>query len=80
MNHSPNHVQPVPAEHALAADRQVVPPGRDELEKVLEVIVADVGVEELFARAIHQADVHLVRVQVDSAIELGGGGVVFHSL
>jgi hypothetical protein len=52
--------------------------GFDELEEVLEVVVLDVAVDQLLALAIHDADVHLVSVQVDSAVELCGGGVVFH--
>ena len=70
--------QPVPAEHAFAAHGQVVAIRLDELEEELEVVVSDVGVDEFFALGIHEADVHLVRMQVDSAVELGGGGVVFH--
>ena len=71
--------QPIPAEHALAADRQVVPVGLDELEKEGEVVVFDIGVDELLALAIHDADVHLARMQIDSAVELGRGGVILHN-
>jgi hypothetical protein len=39
---------------------------------------SNVGVDALFALAIHDADVHLVSVQVDSAVELRGGSVVLH--
>ena len=42
--------QPIPAEHAFGADGQVVAIRRDELEEEGEVIVADVGVDELLAR------------------------------
>jgi len=35
-------------------------------------------VDELVAVPIHEADIHLAGVKVDSAVELGGGGVVFH--
>jgi hypothetical protein len=52
----------------------------DEPEEEVEVIVFDVGVDQLFALAIHDADIHLARVEVDSAVELRGGGVVFHVL
>ena len=38
----------------------------------------DVAVEELFALAVHEADVHLVGVEVDSAVVFGGGGVILH--
>ena len=40
--------QPIPAEHALGADGQVVAIGRDEFEEEVEVVVVDVGVDELF--------------------------------
>jgi hypothetical protein len=46
---------------------------RDELEEELEVIVPDVGMDELVALAVHEADVHLVGVEINSAVELGGG-------
>ena len=70
--------QPVPAEQAFGADGQVVTVRGDELEEELEVIVADVGVDELLTVPIHEADVHLAGMEVDSAVELGGRGVVFH--
>jgi hypothetical protein len=53
--------------------------GRDEVEKIGEVIVFDVAVDELFAVAVQDADIHLAGVQINSAVELGGGGVVFHN-
>jgi len=40
-----------------------VPVGLDELEKKGEVVVFDIGVDELLALAIHDADVHLAGVQ-----------------
>jgi hypothetical protein len=40
--------------------------------------VLDVLVEEFGTLAIDDADVHLAGVEVDSAVELGGGLVVFH--
>ena len=52
--------------------------GGDALEEELEVVVADIGVDQFLALAVHKADVHLARMQIDSAVELGGGGVVFH--
>jgi hypothetical protein len=73
--------QPVPAEHAFAVPRwrdQVVAIGGDEFEEELEVVVLDVGVDEFPALAIHDADVHLPGMEIDSAIELGGGGVILH--
>jgi hypothetical protein len=72
--------QPVPAEHAFAADGQVMLVGLDELEEELEVVVPDVGVDQLLALAIHEADAHLLGVQVESAVELGGGSVAFHNV
>ena len=71
--------QPIPAEHALGADGQVVAIGRDEFEEISEVIVFNVGVDELFAVAVQHADIHLAGVQINSAVELGGGGVILHS-
>jgi hypothetical protein len=53
--------------------------GGDQLEEIIEVVVFDVGVDQLFALAIHDADVHLARMQIDSAIELCGRCVVLHS-
>jgi len=72
--------QPIPAEHAFATDRQVMLVRLDELEEELEVVVLDVGVDPFVALPIHDADVHLARVQIDSAIEFGGGGVILHTL
>ena len=72
--------QPIPAEHALGADGQIVAIGRDELEEIGEVIVADVGVDEYFAGAVHDADIHLASVEINSAVEFRGGGVVFHGV
>jgi hypothetical protein len=53
---------------------------RDELEEEIEVVVFDVGVDKLFTLAVHDTDIHLARVEADSAVELRGGGVVFHVL
>ena len=71
--------QPMPAEQALGADGEAVAVRLNEFEEVREVVVLDVAVEELFAVAVHEADVHWVGVEVDSAVVIGGGGVVFHS-
>ena len=70
--------QPIPAEHAFGADGQVVTIRGDEFEEELEVVVFDVGVDEFPAAAVHEADVHLPGMEVDSAIELCGGGVILH--
>ena len=72
--------EPIPAEHAFGADRQIVAIGRDEFEEIGEVIVLDVGVDEFFAVAVQDADIHLARVQINSAVVLGGRRVVFHGV
>ena len=65
--------QPIPAEHAFAAHGQILLIRLDQLEEIAEVVIEDVGVDQLFALAIHHADVHLACVQIDSAVELGRG-------
>ena len=72
--------QPIPPEHAFGADGQVVAIRRDELEEVSEVIVPDVGVDELFTVPVHEADVHLAGMEVDSAVEFCGRGVILHNV
>ena len=73
---APRHRSP---EHALATDREALFVGLDELEEVSEVIVLDVGVDQFFALPIHEADLHLAGVQIDSAVEFGRGGIILHS-
>lgn len=70
--------EPIPAEHAFAADGEVVFIGFDQFEEEIEVVVFDVGVDEFFTLPIHHADVHLACVEVDSAIELRCRGVILH--
>ncbi len=41
-------------------------------------VVSGIRVEEVFAVAIDDADVHWAGLEVDSAVELGGGLVVVH--
>jgi hypothetical protein len=65
--------QPVPAEHALSAHGEAVAIGFDQLEEVGEVVVLDVAVDQFLALAVPDADVHLVRVQINSAVVFGGG-------
>jgi len=72
--------EPEPAEHAFAADGQIMLVGSNELEEEVEVIVADVGMDEDFAGAIHEADVHLTGMEIDSAVEFRGGGIILHSV
>ena len=71
--------QPIPAEHAFATDGQAVSVRLDQLEEELEVVVLDAGVDQYFTLPVHDADVHLARVQIDSAVVFGRGGVIFHS-
>src|SRR6266496_548983 len=71
---------PMPAEHAFATHREAVLVRRDELQEQVEVVVADVGVDQFLALAVHDADVHLARMEIDSAVELGRGGVILHTL
>jgi hypothetical protein len=70
--------QPVPAEHAFAADRQALPIRLDQLEEELEVVVPHVGVDEFSSLAVHQADVHLPGVEIDSAVELRRRAIILH--
>jgi hypothetical protein len=72
--------QPIPAEHAFAADGETVLVRFGQLKEEAEVIVFDIGVDQFFALPIHDADVHLTRMQIDSAVELGRGGVILHML
>ena len=73
-----SEVTSYPAEHALGADRQIVAIGRGSFEKYRQkslflMLVCTSTV------AIQHADIHLAGVQINSAVELGGGGVVFHN-
>lgn len=54
--------------------------GSNEFKEELEVVVFDVGVDELLALAIHDADDHLPGMEIDSAIVFGGGGVILHAV
>ena len=72
--------QPEPAEHAFAADGEVVAVRSDEFEEEFEVIVADIGMDEDFAGTVHEADVHLTGMEIDSAVEFRGGGIILHSV
>ena len=70
--------QPIPAEQAFAAHRHVVTPWGDFLEEELEIVVLDVHVQQLVALAVHHADIHLARMEIDSAVILACRSVVFH--
>ena len=72
--------EPIPAEHALGDDGEVVAARGDELEEEVEVVVADVGVDEFFSGAVHDADIHLAGMEIDSAVEFSGRSVVFHEM
>ena len=52
--------------------------GRDEFEEMVEVVVEDIGVDQFLALTVHEADVHLAGVEIDSAIVFGRGGVILH--
>jgi hypothetical protein len=51
----------------------------DALEEVVEVVVLDVGVNELFAGSVHEADIHLPGMKTDSAVEFRGGDIILHT-
>ena len=70
--------QPVPVERAFADDRQVVQVRLHQLQEEGEVIAPDVAVEQNPAFPVHNAHVHLFRVQVDSAVEFCFGRVILH--
>jgi hypothetical protein len=53
--------------------------GFDQFQEELEVVVFDIGVDRDFSLAIHEADVHLARLEVDSAVEFDGGGIILHT-
>ena len=72
--------EPIPAEHAFGADGQVVAIGGDEFEEEVEVVVTDVGMDEDFAGPVHEADVHLAGMKINSAVEFGGRSIIFHTI
>ena len=72
--------QPVPAEHTFAANRQVTFVRLNQFEKEVEVIVFDVAMDQFLSLSVHDADVHLARMQIDSAVVFGGGCIIFHTL
>jgi len=53
--------EPVPAEHAFGADGQVVAVGRNELEEVGEVVVADVWCEPVFLPSRSMTQTYICR-------------------
>ena len=50
----------------------------NEFEEIGEVIVLDVAVDQFLALAVHQANVHLVSVQIDSAVEVRSRSIILH--
>lgn len=65
--------EPVPIERALTGDGQVMSIRLDQLQEIAEVVVADVSMQQDLAFAVHDAGVHALGMQVDSAVELGLG-------
>ena len=59
-------------------DAEAVLVGLDEFEQVSEVVVFDIGLDQLLALPIHEADIHLAGMQIDSRVELSGGDVLLH--
>ena len=70
--------QPVPVERAFADDRQGVPVRRRQLQEVPEVVAVDVPVDQDLALEVQDAGVHLVRMQVDSAVVFRRRRVILH--
>jgi hypothetical protein len=60
--------QPVPAEHALDTDDEIVAERREGVEQGVEV-AGEVFVEDDLAVVIEDADVHGSGVQVDAGVE-----------
>lgn len=69
--------QPVPGEHALGANHQIVPIGGDGLEESCRFGL-EVAMEQNVPFLAEDAQVHFVGVQVDSAIMLVLFGVQSH--
>ena len=69
--------QPVPGEHALAADHQAIPVGFDQSQEVFRA-GRDVLVEDHLAGRIEDADIHGVGMEVDAAVEAVLFRVEFH--
>ena len=52
----------------------------DQPQEEVEVIVSDIGVDEDFSGTVHEADIHLSGMEIDSAVEFSGGGVILHNV
>jgi hypothetical protein len=70
--------KPIPPEHAFGTDGQVMAIRGDQLQEEVEVIVSDIGMDEDFSRTVHEADIHLAGMEIDSAVEFSGRGVILH--
>ena len=67
-----------PTQVGLAGYGHVVAPRSDFVEEELEVVAANVHVQEHFSRSVHDAGVHLCGMQIDAAVVLGCRSVVSH--
>jgi hypothetical protein len=54
--------------------------GFNQFEEEVEVVVFDIGMDQFFSLTVHDADIHLPGVQVDSAVELRGGSIILHTM
>jgi hypothetical protein len=59
--------QPIPGEHTLNGNGEIVPLGRNDLEQRLRAGV-EMAVDHDFTIAVHDADIHRSRMQVDAAV------------
>jgi hypothetical protein len=69
--------QPVPGEHALGTDDQIVPVRMNGLQKGVR-LGFDVAVEQCLSLLVENTQVHFVGVQVDSTVMLVLFGVQSH--
>ena len=61
--------QPIPVEGGFAAYGNVVSEGLDLLKELIRVSVFKVSVEQFFTVLVYHTGVHLIRVQINSAVE-----------
>ena len=69
--------EPVPGEHALAADDQAVAEGRDGVEKGLG-LGGKIRLEDGLAGVVENVDVHASGVQIDAGVKSVLTGVAAH--
>ena len=60
----------IPVERALAGHGQIVPVRSNQLQKTFLIMRFDVFMQQLVTRLVHDAQIHVFRVQIDSAVEL----------